>query len=61
MQCSAALWITGAFHTSPKGGVESIAGLIPITYHIHKLAKCCLAQYYTLKATHSPAKTSHKR
>ncbi|KAF9442845.1 hypothetical protein P691DRAFT_680706 [Macrolepiota fuliginosa MF-IS2] len=31
MQRSAALWITGAFHTSPKGSIESIAGLIPIT------------------------------
>ncbi|PPQ94670.1 hypothetical protein CVT25_009431, partial [Psilocybe cyanescens] len=30
MQCSAALWITGAFRTSPTGGVEALAGLPPI-------------------------------
>ncbi|KAF9440460.1 hypothetical protein P691DRAFT_641942, partial [Macrolepiota fuliginosa MF-IS2] len=48
----AALWITGAFHTSPKGGIESIAGLIPITYHIHKLTKRCSSQYCTLPPTH---------
>ncbi|PPQ93109.1 hypothetical protein CVT25_002994, partial [Psilocybe cyanescens] len=30
MQRSAALWITGAFRTSPTGGVEALAGLPPI-------------------------------
>jgi len=30
MQCKAALWILGAFHTSPTGGIEALAGLIPI-------------------------------
>ncbi|PPQ94128.1 hypothetical protein CVT25_007913 [Psilocybe cyanescens] len=29
MQCSAALWITGAFCTSPTGGMEALAGLPP--------------------------------
>ncbi|CAA7270795.1 unnamed protein product [Cyclocybe aegerita] len=29
MQRKAALWITGAFRTSPSGGLEALAGLIP--------------------------------
>ena len=37
MQCKAALWITGAFWTSPSDGIKAIAGLIPITLHMHKL------------------------
>jgi len=37
IQCKAALWITGAFQTSPSNGIEAIAGLIPITLHMHKL------------------------
>ena len=37
MQCRAALWITGAFQTSPSKGIKAIAGLIPITLHLHKL------------------------
>jgi len=28
MQCRAALWILGAFHTSPTGGIKALAGLI---------------------------------
>jgi hypothetical protein len=38
MQWRAALWIIGAFRTSPTGGCEAIAGLIPIHLHIHRLA-----------------------
>jgi len=37
MQQRAALWITGAFRTSPSKGVEVIAGLIPINLHLKKL------------------------
>jgi len=36
MQRKAALWITGAFQTSPSDSIEAIAGLIPITLHMHK-------------------------
>src|SRR5690242_19843376 len=39
MQHRAALWITGAFRTSPTSGVESLAGLIPIQLHLCKLAR----------------------
>ncbi|RXW12783.1 hypothetical protein EST38_g13070 [Candolleomyces aberdarensis] len=38
MQRKAALWITGAFRTSPTGGVGSLAGLPPISLHIQKLS-----------------------
>ncbi|CAA7270665.1 unnamed protein product [Cyclocybe aegerita] len=38
MQCKAALWIMGAFHTSPTGGLEALAGLIPIHLMLKKLA-----------------------
>jgi len=40
MQHKAALWITGAFRTSPSKGVEAIAGLILITLHLKKLNRC---------------------
>ena len=39
MQCKAALWILGAFCTSPTGGIEALAGLIPIHLHLKKLVK----------------------
>ena len=37
IQQRAALWITGAFRTSPSEGIEAITGLIPITLHLRKL------------------------
>ena len=37
MQWKAALWITGAFQTLLSKGIKAIAGLIPITLHLHKL------------------------
>ena len=39
MQRKAALWILGAFRTSPTGGLEALAGLIPIQLHLKKLVK----------------------
>jgi hypothetical protein len=38
MQRKAALWITGAFRTSPSGGIEALAGLVPIHLSLAKLA-----------------------
>jgi len=38
MQRRAAIWILGAFRTSPTKGFEAIAGLIPIKLHLYKLA-----------------------
>ena len=38
MQRRAAIWILGAFRTSPTDGLEVIAGLTPIKFHLQKLA-----------------------
>jgi len=37
MQRRAAIWILGAFKTSPSYGIEVIVGLIPIKLHLQKL------------------------
>ena len=39
MQRRAAVWILGAFKTSPLEGIEALAGLIPVKYHLQKIAK----------------------
>ncbi|RXW13928.1 hypothetical protein EST38_g11928 [Candolleomyces aberdarensis] len=52
MQRKAALWITGAFRTSPTGGVESLAGLPPISLHIQKLSQRAIYRTATLLDTH---------
>ena len=56
MQHKAAIWITGAFRTSPTGGVQAIAGLLPIHLHIRKLAWRANFRTATLSATH-PARS----
>ena len=38
MQRRAAIWILGVFKTSPMEGIKAIAGLIPIKFHLYKLA-----------------------
>jgi len=38
MQYRAAIWILGAFHTSPSLGIEVITGLILIYLHLQKLS-----------------------
>ena len=38
MQRIAAIWILGAFHTSPTTIIEAIIGLIPIHLHLQKLS-----------------------
>src|SRR6267154_1669675 len=53
MQRRAALWITGAFRTSPNVGVEAIAGLIPIHLHLRKLAQRSCMRMLTLHPNHS--------
>jgi hypothetical protein len=52
MQHCAALWITGAFCTSPVGGVGALAGLISINLHLQKLAAQSSYQIMTLSPTH---------
>jgi len=39
MQRRAATWILGAFKTSLLEGLEALAGLIPVKYHLQKIAK----------------------
>ena len=39
MQRRATIWILGAFKTSPTKGIEAIVGLIPIKFHLQKIAK----------------------
>jgi hypothetical protein len=39
MQHCTALWITGAFSTSPVGGVGALAGLIPINLHFRSISE----------------------
>ncbi|CAA7259601.1 unnamed protein product [Cyclocybe aegerita] len=52
MQRKAALWITGAFCTSPTGGLEALAGLIPIHLMLKKLATRTVYCVATLSDTH---------
>ena len=37
IQKRAAIWILGAFKTSPSDGIKAIVGLIPIKFHLQKL------------------------
>ncbi|CAA7270890.1 unnamed protein product [Cyclocybe aegerita] len=52
MQRKAALWITGAFRTSPTGGLEALAGLIPVHLMLKKLATRAVYHVATLSDTH---------
>ncbi|PPQ94565.1 hypothetical protein CVT25_011504 [Psilocybe cyanescens] len=52
MQRSAALWITGAFCTSPTGGVEALAGLTPINLLLCQLSEPADYWFATLTPTH---------
>ena len=52
MQRKAALWITGAFCTSPMGDTEALVGLIPIHLHLRKLADRANLRITTLSNTH---------
>ena len=39
MQRRAAIWILGAFKTLPSEGIEAITGIIPIRFHLQKIAR----------------------
>jgi len=52
MQRRVALWITGAFHTSPTMGVEAIIGLIPINLYLKKLYQRFHLQGFSLLPNH---------
>jgi len=53
MQYKAAIWTTGALSTSPTGGVESLAGLIPVHLHLQKMAGQANYRTVTLSDSHS--------
>ena len=38
MQRRAVIWILRVFKTSPLEGIEALAGIIPIRFHLHKIA-----------------------
>ena len=52
MQRKAAIWILGAFRTSPTGGVEALAGLMPINLHLRKLAARSACRIVMLSDAH---------
>ena len=51
-QHQAALWITGAFCTFPTGGVETIAGLLPVCLQLHKLKNKSFLHNKRLHSSH---------
>jgi len=52
MQRRTAIWILGAFKTSPTEGIEAIAGLILIKFHLQKITKRCLIRPFKLPGNH---------
>ena len=52
MQRRAAIWILGAFKMSPSEGIKAIAGIIPIKFHLQKLAERSLIYPFKLPANH---------
>ncbi|KDR65447.1 hypothetical protein GALMADRAFT_148700 [Galerina marginata CBS 339.88] len=52
MQRKAALWITGAFSTSPGPGVEALAGLLPIHLLLERMATHSILRAGTFSETH---------
>ena len=52
MQRRAAIWILGTFKTSPSEGIEALADIIPIKFHLQKLADCSLIWLFKLPGNH---------
>jgi len=52
MQRRATIWILGAFKTSPSEGIDAIAGIISIKFHLQKLAKHSLIHPFKLPENH---------
>ena len=52
MQRRAAIWILGAFKTSPLKGIKALAGLMPIRFHLQKIAKRSLIQSFKVPENH---------
>ena len=52
MQRRAIIWILGAFKMSPSEGIKAITGIIPIKFHLQKLAERSLICFFKLLANH---------
>ena len=52
MQRRAAIWILGAFKTSPSEGIGAIAGIIPIKFHLQKLTRRSQIHPFKLPTNH---------
>ena len=52
MQRRAVLWIVGGFKMAPLMGIEAIAGLIPINFHLQKIRGRSQLRVYTLSPNH---------
>jgi len=52
IQRRAAIWILGAFKTLPSEGIEAIAGIIPIKFHLQKLARRSQIRPFKLPTNH---------
>ena len=52
MQRRAAIWILGAFKMSPSEGIKAIVGIIPIKFHLQKLAERSLIWSFKLLANY---------
>jgi len=52
MQRRAAIWILGAFKTSPLEGIEALASLIPVKSHLQKIAKRSQIRPFMLPKNH---------
>ena len=52
MQRQVAIWILGAFKTSLSEGIETITGIIPIRFHLQKIAKRLQIWSFKLPTNH---------
>ena len=52
MQRRAAIWILGAFKTSPLEDIEALAGLIPIKFHLQKITRRSLICSFKFLTNH---------
>jgi len=53
MQRRATIWILGAFKTSFLEGIEALAGLMPIKFHLQKIAKRSFIRSFKIPDNHT--------
>lgn len=51
-QAAASRWILEAFRTSPRGGMEILAGLLPLRIHLQRLYRNSVIRFHSLPPTH---------